>query len=48
MILIRNLADLLNSMKKFEEAEKLFREELAARDLQHIEHCCVFVMIPGR
>ena len=29
---IYNLADLLKSMKKFEEAEELFREHLAARD----------------
>ena len=29
---IYNLADLLKSMKKFEEAEELFREELAACD----------------
>ena len=32
MILIYNLADLLESMKKFEEAEELFREELVASD----------------
>ena len=38
MIFIYNLADLLKSMKKFEEAEELFREELTARNLQHIEH----------
>ena len=30
MIFIYNLADLLESMEKFEEAEELFREELAA------------------
>ena len=33
-----NLARLLKSMKKFEEAEELFSEELTACDLQHIEH----------
>ena len=32
MMSIYNLADLLKSMEKFEEAEELFREELAACD----------------
>ena len=32
MISIYNLASLLESMKKFEEAEELFREELVASD----------------
>ena len=32
MISIYSLADLLESMKKFEEAEELFREELVASD----------------
>ena len=36
---IYNLADLLKSMEKFEEAEELFREHLAACDSQHVERC---------
>ena len=50
MACIYNLATLLESMKKFQEAEKLFREELVASDspsMLTMSFLCVGVVIPG-
>ena len=51
MISIYSLADLLESMKKFEEAEELFREELVASHSPSMLTICLFpcvrVVIPG-
>ena len=42
MAFIYNLADLLESMKKFEEAEELFRELLVASDSPSMLTICLF------